>query len=205
MFTDITAVLLAGGKSSRMGVNKAFLPWKDSTVIEEILKVLITRFPAVVISTNTPEEFTHLPYSSCTDIISYPSPLSGIHAALTHSQTELNFIVSCDFPLLSGELIDCVVASHGALPVSVCYGSGYLQHLIGMYEKRIVKELGSYLTDLQIQSQDPTTSIAGCRIKKFLEITGYLTIDITKESFYYDDLFLNLNRPEDYKKLLQLK
>lgn len=202
MYNDITAVILAGGKSTRMGTNKALLPYKNTTIIEAMLAVLSQRFSKIVISTNAPETYLHLQHATFPDLITCPTPLAGVHAALTHSQTNMNFIVSCDFPLVCVELIDCMITKHAALPVTVCYGGGFLQHLIGIYERRILSNLESYLFDLQ--NQTVPNAASGCRVKAFIESVGYTVIDTTKETFYHENLFLNINRPDDYQKLIDL-
>ena len=60
MYSDITGVILAGGKSSRMGVNKSFLKLGNQTIIERIVDLMKSIFSEVIIITNTPDEYKFL-------------------------------------------------------------------------------------------------------------------------------------------------
>ena len=80
----ISAAVLAGGRSSRLGRNKALLPLHGKTVIEKVIDEVRCCVGAVTIITNSPDEYAHLGYPCCADVLPGGGPLSGIHAALTH-------------------------------------------------------------------------------------------------------------------------
>ena len=91
--------VLVGGRSSRMGRNKALLPWRDSTLVHEIAaKVLAAAGSVALVG---PSQFPDAPRFDCVaDLRPGFGPLSGIEGALASGRGELNLIVSCDLPLL---------------------------------------------------------------------------------------------------------
>ena len=109
MHKNITGIILSGGKSSRMGENKSLLKLGPKTVIEHVVELMQSIFSEVILITNTPEEYHFLNIPMYADIYKYKGPIAGIHSGLTHSNTETNFIVSCDIPLLTSEIIEYVI------------------------------------------------------------------------------------------------
>jgi FdhD protein len=101
----ITCLLLAGGTSSRMGSNKALLPYQGGRFIEAIHRQMAALFREVLLVTNTPELFDFLPCRKVPDLIPGLGALSGIHSGLRHSSTPYVFAVACDMPYLHPGLI----------------------------------------------------------------------------------------------------
>lgn len=101
--------LLAGGKSSRMGVDKAFLVFDGRTLLDRGRGVLEAACGSVTI-VGDPATFT----SSgpvVADVFPGCGPLGGIHAALTHSSADLNALLAVDMPFVSVELISFLLAA----------------------------------------------------------------------------------------------
>jgi len=134
----VTAVILAGGSSSRMKSNKALLPFSGELFIERIYRQLSARFREVILVTNTPELYKFLPCRTVPDVFPGLGSLAGIHSGLHHSATPYIFAVACDMPYLNDELIrdlvtranDChavIPESNGGLePLHAVYGKGCL-------------------------------------------------------------------------------
>ncbi|QQR81304.1 MAG: molybdenum cofactor biosynthesis protein MoaE [Deltaproteobacteria bacterium] len=108
VLADITGVILAGGKSSRFGTNKALVPWKQHTFIEEVLHTMQSVFDRVVIVTNTPEVYQHLGVEMLKDAIPHQGPLGGIEVALRECGS--SFVVACDMPLVTSEEIKSILS-----------------------------------------------------------------------------------------------
>ncbi len=95
--------LLAGGKSSRMGADKAFLDFGGQTLLDRALTAIGGVCDRVAI-VGDPARFAK--YGSVVaDIFSRCGPLAGIHAALVHSSAELNLMLAVDMPFVSAELL----------------------------------------------------------------------------------------------------
>ena len=95
--------LLAGGKSSRMGANKAFLNFGGQTLLDRALATLRAACGEVAI-VGDPETFSS--YGAViSDVFPACGPLAGIHSALLHSSAELNLILAVDMPFVAPELL----------------------------------------------------------------------------------------------------
>lgn len=136
--TGVTGVILAGGASSRMGSNKALLPYRGGRFIEMIHRQLAGIFPEVLLVTNTPEQYQFLPGRKVPDLFPGLGALAGIHSGLYHSATPHIFAVACDMPYLAEGLIKFIAAraarndvvvpesDQGLEPLHAAYGKGAL-------------------------------------------------------------------------------
>lgn len=189
MYTDITGVILAGGKSSRMGTNKSFLKLGNQTIIERITELMKSIFSEVMIITNTPEEYMHLNLPLFEDIYKWKGPLAGIHSALTHSSTDKIFVLSCDVPLMSEKMIKFIIEYKSDKPIKFCEAAGYLQPLVGVYSKEILNDAEKFLSSSEVSDKS---------FHQFLKSVKAEIINPENLPFYKDELFFNVNRQEDY-------
>ncbi|MCL6493392.1 MAG: molybdenum cofactor guanylyltransferase [Ignavibacterium sp.] len=192
MYSDIAGVILAGGKSSRMGVNKSFLKLGNQTIIERIVDLMKSTFTEVIIITNTPDEYKFLKLPLYEDIYKWKGPLAGIHSALTHSQTEKVFVLSCDVPLMSKEIIEYIIEYKSDKSIVFCEAAGYHQPLVGVYSKKILSKIEKFISNNEMTDKS---------FHQFLKIVDAEIIHPEKLSFYNDEIFFNVNRPEDYEHL----
>ncbi|GAB7026876.1 molybdenum cofactor guanylyltransferase [Geotalea toluenoxydans] len=131
--TNVTGVILAGGASSRMGSNKALLPYRGGRFIEAIHRQLTAIFPEVIVVTNTPEQYRFLPCRTVGDIFPGMGALAGIHAGLFHSTTPAIFAVACDMPYLDDELIRYLAGRYNPAGVVIPESDGGLEPLHAVY------------------------------------------------------------------------
>lgn len=190
MYSDITGVILAGGKSSRMGVNKALLQLGEQKIIERIVDLMRSIFSEVIIITNTPEEYEFLNLSLFEDIYKWKGPLAGIHSALVHSQTEKVFVLSCDVPLMTKEMIEYIINYESNKPIKFCEAAGYHQPLVGVYSKKILNEINKFISEKEISDKS---------FHQFLKNVDAEIIHPEKLPFYKNEIFFNVNKPEDYE------
>jgi molybdenum cofactor guanylyltransferase len=101
----MTGIILAGGKSSRMGRNKAFLEWEGRPLIERSLQVFRSIFSEIMISTNHPELYEQYGEKMVTDIFLDQGPLGGLHACLREARYDYSLFVACDMPFINSEVI----------------------------------------------------------------------------------------------------
>ena len=100
-----SAVILAGGKSSRMGRDKALLDFGGEKLIQRVHRILKAAFDEVLISASNTEIYEFLGAPVVPDIYDAGGSLAGIHAGLLSSQSESCFFAACDMPFLNVELI----------------------------------------------------------------------------------------------------
>ena len=200
MYSDLTAVIVAGGKSSRMGREKALMRFKGRTMIEHSLTLLSPLFPMVAINTNRPDDFEFLGVPTFPDVFREAGPLGGIHAALTRMESPKVFILGCDIPLMTRDIIRTIVEFPSDRPIVIPHADGFLQPLCGVYAKGIT-DIIAHLIDKR-ENRDGATKRCGMFDLTRLVPTTVLTIE-EECSTYRAGAFLNMNRPDEYQLLLQ--
>ena len=111
-----TVIILAGGKSSRMGFDKQFLKIEQRSLMDSMIHKLSKEFDEIIIVTNKPDHYIGLGHKITKDIIEDMGPLSGIHAGLTICSSQYALIVACDMPNINMEYIRYMktqVGNHG--------------------------------------------------------------------------------------------
>ncbi len=202
MYKDITGIILSGGKSTRMGENKSLLKLGDKTVIEHTLQLMQSLFSEVILITNSPDEYQFLNIPMFEDVYRYRGPLAGIHSGLINSKTDDNFIISCDIPLITSEIIEYIVDFNTTHPITVCRADGYIQQLAGKYSKSLLPEIENLLKIEEDETRDSNQKKRKCKVHLLLNLVGAEIIVAEELDFYSEGLFLNMNRPEDYKDIV---
>jgi molybdopterin-guanine dinucleotide biosynthesis protein A len=115
--SDITGFVLAGGKSTRMGRDKAFLDFAGETLLARAIRMASNVAPVRIVG--AVEKFA--PYGEIvSDVFAERGPLGGIHAALRSSATELNLVLGVDMPFVIVELLFYMVEQARACDALVC-------------------------------------------------------------------------------------
>lgn len=204
MYNDITGIILAGGKSSRMGTNKSLLKLNGKTVIERVVDLMNSIFRKVIIITNTLEVYDFINLPKYKDIYSYKGPLAGIHSGLKYSNTDKNFIISCDIPLMNKKMIEYIVDYKTEKPITICKANGFIQQLAGIYSKSVLPLVENSLNASEEELRNADQKKRKCKVLSLLNKAGAELIDAEKLVFYNEYLFHNMNKPEDYEKIKQL-
>ncbi|MDD2319887.1 MAG: formate dehydrogenase accessory sulfurtransferase FdhD [Geobacteraceae bacterium] len=184
----VTAVILAGGKSTRMKSNKALLPYSGELFIERIHRQLSALFPEVMLVTNTPELYRFLPCRMVPDEYQGLGSLAGIHAALKHSSTEYVFVVACDMPYLNSELLRQMVAKAQGCDVVIPESDGGYEPLHAIYRK-------SCLPAMEEALQSGKIKIVDCFDWSKVSVVSRDEIVAVDPEFLS---FRNINTPEEY-------
>lgn len=182
-------IILAGGKSSRMKTNKAFLPINGTPLIESIIHKLRNSFLEVIVVTNDVPLYSHLKARIVTDIIPGCGPLSGIHAGLTVSNCNYSFVLACDMPFVDPRLAKYLVSLTPGYDVVVPVVKGFYETSCAIYAKSSIPHIESNLN-------------RGIRkVIDFYRDVKILPVYEKELSKYckVDQAFINLNTPHDYK------
>lgn len=187
---EICALVLAGGKSTRMsGNNKAFLKYKDKTFIENILEVL-KEFKKIYISVDDKEKYKDLDYELIEDEYKEIGPIGGIYSALKVIEEDYVFITACDMPKISMELIDILKYNLNENDKCIVFEdkSGRIYPLGGIYSKDCLP----YVKEMIYSNNYKLTSL----VKKLNgKIISLKNVDISEE------VLRNINNPEEYNDL----
>ncbi|HWZ42451.1 MAG TPA: molybdenum cofactor guanylyltransferase [Candidatus Saccharimonadales bacterium] len=185
-----TGFVLAGGKSSRMGTNKALLELEGLTLAARTHDLLAEVCPRVVIL-GAPAIYGHL--GECfPDVYSGCGPLAGIHVALLNSQTRLNLVTAVDTPFLSVAFLAFLLeqAAGSAAAVTAPEIAGFVQPLCAVYTPTFLPVAEAALQDGRYKitplfSEVESQVLSAQQLGRFAPDTG---------------MFDNLNTPEDYAK-----
>ncbi|MEW6196177.1 MAG: molybdenum cofactor guanylyltransferase [Bacteroidota bacterium] len=197
---DVCGVILSGGKSSRMGTNKALLKIDDQTIIERVFYLMKDVFDEVVISTNEPELYGFIDTEKVVDKFPGFGPLAGIHSALSTAQAKKIFITTCDLPFINSSLIKFLLNVKTEEMIVVPKAEDRIQFLCGIYDRKILPLLENILLNvLEAKNKNQEVKNSALSLWNFAERVGVEIVDVEEKIFYMMDLFFNINSPEDYE------
>jgi len=189
-----SAIILAGGKSSRMGRPKALLPFAGEPLIVHTVHTLRQLFADIVVVTAPAQELPPLPVTLVRDGVAYQGPVGGIYYGLQATRTEVCFVTSCDAPFLNLALITYLVSQMTDCDVVVPYWQGRLQPLHAVYRRSVAP-----LLRVQLERGELRTTLLYEKVR-----TREVGAD-ELQRFDPEGLSLrNLNSPEDYQAALAL-
>ncbi|MGR3175702.1 MAG: molybdenum cofactor guanylyltransferase [Candidatus Scalindua sp.] len=191
----MTAVILAGGKSRRMGSNKAFLKLKGKTFIERQIELLREMFDEIFISANTPSEYKYLNLPVFKDIYPEKGPLGGIYTSLVNSSSFYTFMLACDMPFVESGLIKHLKGFTKEYDVVVPKSERGLEPLHAFYSKNCIDPIKRELDadNLRIISFFPHVKV------KIVELESLTSPDSFKNSIK------NLNTRNEYEVVKNVK
>jgi molybdenum cofactor guanylyltransferase len=191
---DATAVVLTGGKSSRMGRPKALLPFDGEPLIVHIVRHLKRVFAETVVVAAPEQELPLLPVALVRDQVAYQGPVSGIYRGLKAATKEVCFVTSCDAPFLDLALISHLLSEISDCDVVVPFWQERFQPLHAVYRRSVAPLLHEQLERGELR---PIFLYDKVRTRKVHE-DEIRTFDPEGMSF------LNMNSPADYDSALQL-
>lgn len=185
----VSAFIQAGGKSQRMGQNKALLNLAGRKLIEYPIKSLLSITPYVSIITNTPELYSDLKINSYPDLRLECGPLGGIYSALHYSTTDYILTLACDMPFVSSELLHFLIEQGKTYQVCVPMDKDeQLQPLCALYHKSCQENILALLDQKRFAPKN-LFSLVKTKIvhfKDFADLKGA------------EHFFTNINTPTDF-------
>ncbi len=201
MKLDITGVLLAGGKSRRMGQDKRFLDLQGRSLLDRSLSVMRDLFQEVLIVVAEPlEEYKVDGVQVVLDRISNCGSLGGLYTGLWHARYPRVFVAACDMPFLNRHLIRFMSQCHSSSDIVVANILQGPQPIHGFYAKACLPLLEKRANERELKIQnlfrEPSLSVHFISEEKLVEWDRQLSS------------FMNVNTPADLefsRKLLSQK
>jgi len=135
---DVSAFIIAGGKSRRFGSDKMLYEYEGVPLIERVYRVVSGVFRDIAIVGDGGGRFAFLKAPCVPDLVRGAGPMGGVYTALTHSRTERCFVVAGDMPHLNGELMRYLVSvSEGCMVAAPRLGWRF-ETLHAVYSKRCI-------------------------------------------------------------------
>jgi len=188
---SITAFILAGGQSRRMGTDKAFLSYRNQPLIHCPIRICQS-FTKDVRIIGDPARYSCFGLPVIPDIGRSLGPLSGIHAALRHSPTDLSSVIACDMPLMRPEFFELMLQKFpGPDAVVMRFDDGALEPLCGIYSSSCLATAERSLANGDLKISDLLAGVAVDYINEAeLEANG-----LSRR------IFTNVNTPDDLRHL----
>lgn len=201
--TTVMGAVLAGGNSRRMGQDKALLALGGHSLLVRAVAVLGSVVDEVVVVAPQGRGYARLGVEIVPDVRPGLGPVGGIHAALVRGGGRPVFILACDMPYVSGELVRWIIGPSGENPmtriagqttattqVRVVHDGERFQPLCGLYSYDCLAKVEQALTENRCSGQALLDSLD----------TESLTLD-HRQSWYHPDLLLNVNEMESFAEL----
>ena len=185
---NFTGIILAGGKSQRMGTDKGLLPLKGKPFVSHIYEALkpIVGDNIVVVSSNA--DYDALGYTRIEDLIADKGPVGGLYTALKQSKTKFNLVLSVDVPLVSTDLLQWLVDKHeDSFMMSQLQVQEKTSPLIGVYDRSMRILLGEHLAGNQL------------KLRGVIDEVNHQTLEVPEK---WSAQVQNINTDEDYKKIV---
>jgi len=183
---NITGIILAGGKSSRMRTDKGFLKLNNKLFIEHIIDALKPLVSTTIIVSNL-KNYDVFGLQRIDDDIENAGPLAGIYSGLKASKTEYNLVLSCDVPLINKRVLQQLLdAVENDIDIVQIESQGQQMPLIALYKK----QCESIFLKLLLNDER--------RLHKAVSVCNSKSIVINPE----DDIYTtNINTPEHLKNI----
>ena len=183
---DITGIILAGGKSSRMGTDKGFLMLNEKPFIQhsiDALKPLVSEI--IIVSDNL--DYDILGYKRVTDTIKDAGPVAGICSGLEASKTDYNLVLSCDIPLIKTEILEKLIVNiETNFDIIQIESHGKTMPLIALYKKHCSVFFSNLLKNDERRLR---MAVSQCRVKN-------ISLDHN-----HNNATMNVNTKEELKQL----
>ena len=190
--SDITGVILVGGKSRRMGRDKAFLTWNGAPLFEKVLDIFRESFTTVLLAGGDEERFGRYGVEIVPDI--YPgSALGGLYTGLFHAAHQHVFVATCDMPYPSAALLRHLCSLKDGYDCVVPETAQALEPLFAVYAKSALSAMLELL------------ECGNFRIYDLYPRLHTRYVNVEELAPFADDgrSFINVNTPDEFARLVE--
>lgn len=187
MRSDVTCLILAGGTSSRMGRDKAFIQVEGIRLLDYVYGTCQELFSEIIIVTNQPHQFIEYRIPVVTDEIPGSGSLGGLYTGLKRASNDYSFCVGCDMPFLKPELIAYLIGKRLQSDVVIPRTRAGFEPLHAIYSKRCITPIKMLLErgEFQILKLLSEVQVAYCEEEEIRRIDPALIS------------FMNVNTQQD--------
>ena len=193
MITDCTALILAGGDSSRMGQDKAGLLLEGTTLLQRVTATMQGVFPKVIVSVRQPRAEVAL--QQVCDTEADGGPLAGLVAGLAQVETTWMFAVACDMPFIQPAVITRMAELCGEQQAVVPMIDGHPQPLFAFYAKQALP----VMRDASVSGEKRVRAVL-----KQLDVRYVSEVELRDHDPQFRSFF-DVDTPQDLKAAQELK
>ncbi len=185
--STIEAYVLAGGKSSRMGKDKALMQFRGKRMIQHVLNAIAPLKIPIKIVANT-DEYNKLGYEVFKDIVEAKGPMGGILTAMHHTQASYIIVISCDIPFLTTMLLRQLVEGIEDYNIIIPQSKGRLHPLCCIIKTSLKAEIEKRVGNNQL------------KMLELIQDTHSKIVNVDDSMSDREDLLYNINTPEEFEK-----
>ncbi len=183
----ITAIILAGGKSTRMKEDKGLVFFKGKMLAQHIIDSLNTITNNIIIITSN-AGYKQFGYPCIEDEMKEKGPLGGIYTGLINSSAIKNLVVGCDMPFLSRNIFRGLINNCEGTDALLAEHKDKVEPLCAIYDRNCISHLGSRLEQNQLKITD---ALEGLKTR---------VISFDNEEWFMGNEFANINSIEELNK-----
>jgi len=181
---EATLLVLAGGRSRRMGRSKPWIEVGDTVLLRYVAERLAPAFSEVMVSFSEPEQMEQLvPYRVVFDRKPNAGPLAGLEAGLHVARNDVLFAVACDMPYVTRAAAEVAVAAARTCDAAIPRHDGLFEPVCGAYRKSALSVISAALDAGNLVAHDAVQN---------LDVTWLEGLDPAQ--------FDNLNTPADVER-----
>jgi len=185
---SISGFILAGGKSSRMGTDKALLIFQDKPLLLHMIKRIEPFCDRIAISGQN-SEYANFEVEMIPDLYPGCGPIAGIFSALKYTGSDWNLMVSVDVPFVNDELFLSLISNIGESDCIIPEHTSGVEPLVGLYHRRTLPVIEKMITS------------GDYRLTNLLSKLSTSYVDCNELIKKHPRLFMNINRMEDYQSI----
>ena len=183
---EITGIILAGGKSRRMGTEKGLIEFDGKPLIQYAIEALEPLCDTILISTNG-HSYDLFSYQKVADKFPNSGPMGGIYSCLKISKSDKNIVLSCDMPFIKTRLISDLIQTADDYDLIIPWHGGHkFEPMCALYNKSVEPVFLSFIQQSNFKIPDTFEHLK----------THKFRIDQSL-SYYSKELFFNVNSKED--------
>ena len=186
---NITGYILAGGRSSRMGEDKGLILLNRKPIISYVINQLRPAVDKIIIVSNN-TVYAQFGYEVIEDTIKNIGPSAGILAALNHTDTEKNFIVSCDMPFITTSSIEYIINKSNDYQIAVPIYKDKYEPMFAVYSKECVNKWEELIM------------LGTFKMMYIINHFSVLKLNVDNNQEFNDSIFININTKEDLQKAI---
>ena len=195
LINGVTGIILAGGKSSRFGSNKALATFNGTPLIERVTDVLGRIFKNLMIITNSPLEYSYLKIPLHQDLVKGLGPVGGIYTGLDALDDGWAFFCACDMPFINEGLVRYITGVRDGFDAVVPKVDWKIEPLHALYSKNCL----SAMKELIYKKEYQTIKAFGNINVRFVEEEEIKTYDPQLKTF------LNVNKQDELEEITKME
>jgi molybdopterin-guanine dinucleotide biosynthesis protein A len=179
----LTGIILAGGKSSRMGQDKGLMLLDDKPMIQHVIAALKPVVDEIIIISNQ-KGYDIFGYPVYEDLIKDKGPLAGISTGLHHANFDNSVVLSCDTPFVNSSLLSLLINNSKDFEITIPKNNDKTHQLIGIFSKSCMEKFNNCIENNHLRASSVFES---------------LNLNVVDASHFDKKIFTNINTQYDIK------